>query len=112
MAQERIISADSHVNPPRDLWVRDVPAKFKDRAPRVVTTPQGDFWMTDSQISGAIGLDSSAGKKPEEYKPSGLSYKDMRPGSYDPAVLICRINTRWCGPRTLLSEIYDRNYRK
>ena len=33
MPQERIVSADSHVNPPKDLWVRDVPRKFKDRAP-------------------------------------------------------------------------------
>ena len=93
MAKERIVSADSHVNPPKDLWVRDVPAKFKDRAPRVVTTPQGDFWMTDSRMSGAIGLDSSAGKKPEEFKPSGLGYKDMRPGSYDPAARLVDMDT-------------------
>lgn len=81
---ERIMSADSHVNPPRDLWIRDVPEKFKDRAPRVESTPMGDFWIVDSQISGAIGLDSSAGRKPEDFKPHGLTYKDMRPGSYDP----------------------------
>src|SRR5262249_56005431 len=36
------------------------------------------------QISGAIGLDSSAGRKPEDFKAFGLGYKDMRPGSYDP----------------------------
>jgi len=81
---ERIVSADSHVNPPKDLWVRNVPQKFKDRAPRVESTDMGDFWIVDAQISGAIGLDSSAGRKPEEFKPHGLSYKDMRPGAYDP----------------------------
>jgi len=80
----RIVSADSHVNPPKDLWVRNVPQKFKDRAPRVESTDMGDFWIVDAQISGAIGLDSSAGRKPEEFKPHGLSYKDMRPGAYDP----------------------------
>src|SRR5499427_5475764 len=84
MATDRIVSADSHVNPPKDLWIRDVPAKLKDRAPRVESTEQGDFWVTDSQVSGAIGLDSSAGRKPEEYKPTGLTYKEMRPGAYDP----------------------------
>ena len=52
--------------------------------PRVESTPQGDFWIVDSQISGAIGLDASAGRKPEDFKPFGLTYKDMRPGSYDP----------------------------
>jgi len=84
MPNERLISADSHVNPPKDLWTRCAPAKLRDRAPRVESTPQGDFWIVDSQISGAIGLDASAGRKPEEFRPSGLTYKDMRPGSYDP----------------------------
>jgi predicted TIM-barrel fold metal-dependent hydrolase len=81
---ERIVSADSHVNPPKDLWTSNVPAKFKDRAPRVESTEMGDFWIVDSQISGAIGLDSSAGRKPEDFKAYGLTYKDMRPGAYDP----------------------------
>src|SRR5258708_19589368 len=84
MATDRIVSADSHVNPPKDLWVRDCPAELKDRAPRVESGPQGDFWVTDSQVSGAIGLDSSAGRKPEEFKPSGLTSKQMRPPPYDP----------------------------
>jgi predicted TIM-barrel fold metal-dependent hydrolase len=84
MANDRIISADSHVNPPKDLWTSRAPEKLKERAPRVESTPQGDFWIVDSQIAGAIGLDASAGRKPEEFKAYGLSYKDMRPGSYDP----------------------------
>jgi len=84
MSSERIISADSHVNPPKDLWTREAPDSIKDRVPRVESTDQGDFWIVDSQISGAIGLDSSAGRKPEDFKAFGLGYKDMRPGSYDP----------------------------
>ena len=84
MANDRIISADSHVNPPKDLWTRNAPATLKDRVPRVESTSQGDFWIVDSQVSGAIGLDASAGRKPEEFKAMGLTYKDMRPGSYDP----------------------------
>ena len=84
MAQDRIVSADSHVNPPKDLWTRNAPEALRERAPRVESTPQGDLWVTDSQITGAIGLDSSAGRKAEDFKPSGLTYKEMRPGSYDP----------------------------
>src|SRR5207247_2517140 len=84
MANERIISADSHVNPPKELWTSRAPAKFRERAPRVESTPQGDFWIVDSQVSGGIGLDASAGHKPEEFRPAGMTYKDMRPGSYDP----------------------------
>jgi predicted TIM-barrel fold metal-dependent hydrolase len=81
---DRIISADSHVNPPKDLWTQNPPAKLKERVPRVESTPAGDFWIVDSEIKGAIGLDSVAGRKPEEFKAMGLGYKDMRPGSYDP----------------------------
>src|SRR2546425_12532296 len=84
MANERIISADSHVNPPKELWTSRAPAKLRERAPRVESTPQGDCWIVDSQVSGAIGLDASAGHKPEEFRPAGMTYKDMRPGSYDP----------------------------
>src|SRR5947199_200080 len=84
MTNERIISADSHVNPPKDLWTSRAPARLRERAPRVESTPQGDFWIVDSQVSGAIGLDASAGHKPEEFRPAGMTYKDMRPGSYDP----------------------------
>ena len=64
MSSERIISADSHVNPPKELWTRGAPDNIRDRVPRVESTEQGDFWIVDSQISGAIGLDSSAGRKP------------------------------------------------
>src|SRR5438094_9775474 len=85
MANERIISADSHVNPPKDLWASRAPARLRERAPRVESTPQGDLWIVDSQVSGAIGLDASAGHKPEEFRPAGMTYKDMRPGSYDPS---------------------------
>ena len=84
MKTERIISADSHVNPPKDLWTREAPASLAGRVPRVESTDAGDFWIVDSEASGAIGLDSSAGRKPEEFKAFGLGYKDMRPGSYDP----------------------------
>src|SRR5437762_12344706 len=93
MTNERIISADSHVNPPKDLWTSRAPARLRERAPRVESTAQGDFWIVDSQISGAIGLDASAGRKPEEFKAFGLSYKDMRPGSYDPAARLADMDT-------------------
>ena len=84
MTTERLISADSHVNPTKDLWTREAPERLKNRVPRVESTPQGDFWVVDSEITGGIGLDAVAGRRPEEFKAVGLGYKDMRPGSYDP----------------------------
>src|SRR5439155_17757448 len=32
--QEILISSDSHVSEPGDLWVEDLPSKFKDVAPK------------------------------------------------------------------------------
>ena len=75
MAKQRIISADSHVNPPKDLWTRDAPERLEDRVPRVESTPQGDFWVVDSEITGGIGLDAAAGRTPEQFKAVGLAYK-------------------------------------
>src|SRR5437899_5593917 len=37
----RLISADSHVNEPGDLWVERIDTQFRDRAPRVVENPPG-----------------------------------------------------------------------
>src|SRR5438046_9775576 len=84
MRNERLNAAGCRVDPPKDLWTSRAPAKLRDGVPRVESTPQGDFWIVDSQVSGAIGLDASAGHKPEEFRPAGMTYKDMRPGSYDP----------------------------
>ena len=115
MAMEHIISADSHVNPPKDLWTRSAPQTLKERAPRVESTDMGDFWIVDSQIQGAIGLDSSAGKKPEEFKAFGLTYKDMRPGAYDPTARLADMDIDgvhaevlyFGGPVTQLSKDAD-----
>src|SRR3989442_8815134 len=84
MTNERTTSADRLVPPPKDLGTSRAPARLRERVPRVESTPQGGFWIVDSQVSGAIGLDASAGHKPEEFRPAGMTYKDMRPGSYDP----------------------------
>ena len=36
MAEMRVISADSHMTEPGDLWVERLDRKFRDDAPRVV----------------------------------------------------------------------------
>ncbi len=44
----RIISADDHIDMqwlPRDLWQKRVPAAWRERAPRVVETDAGPYWV-------------------------------------------------------------------
>ena len=42
MLDNVIISADSHMTEPPDLWVRRIDKPFRDRAPRVVREYQGE----------------------------------------------------------------------
>ena len=42
-----IIDSDAHVNEPPNLWQDRVPAKWKERAPRVLETERGDIWSFD-----------------------------------------------------------------
>lgn len=52
MAGYKIVSADDHMDmsviPPK-LWEERLPAKWRDRAPRVVDTPDGGFWHVDGE---------------------------------------------------------------
>jgi predicted TIM-barrel fold metal-dependent hydrolase len=81
---ERLVSADSHVNPPPDLWQRDVPARLRDRAPRVERTPEGDVWVVDRKATPITGLSFMGGRSYEDYEVR-IAYEAMRPGSWDPA---------------------------
>ncbi len=46
--QYRIISADDHIDMqwlPKDLWHKRVPAQWRERAPKVVDTADGPYWV-------------------------------------------------------------------
>lgn len=78
------ISADSHINEPPDLWSSAAPASIRDEVPRVVQTADGDCWSAfpGSPLS-PMKTAGAAGRDPKDYgKP--LTYKEMRPGSFDP----------------------------
>lgn len=40
-----VVSADSHVNEPNDLWATRIEAKFRDRIPRLEVDEQGRKWF-------------------------------------------------------------------
>src|SRR3954471_71101 len=61
MVPYKIISADSHMCEPPDLWVERIDRRFRDRAPRIVKNPdgkKGSFFVCESMpplnISGAF----------------------------------------------------------
>src|SRR5579871_6201794 len=80
----RLISGDSHVNEPGDLWTARVPAHLRDRAPRIERFEQGDAWVIEGVRDPInFGMNACAGLPPEEMH--GWSrFEDMRHGGYDP----------------------------
>jgi predicted TIM-barrel fold metal-dependent hydrolase len=84
----RLISGDSHVNEPGDLWTARVPAQFQDRAPRIVRFDEGDAWVIEGVRDPInFGMNACAGLPPEEMR--GWSrFEDMRRGGYDPSARV------------------------
>jgi predicted TIM-barrel fold metal-dependent hydrolase len=90
MAEYGLISADSHVSEPPDLWVERVNRKYRDRAPRLVINPpglDGAYFLYEGYAPHPIGIGLGAGKTPEElaeFLTKG-TYADARRGGWDPA---------------------------
>ncbi len=58
-----VISADGHVETPPDVWVKYVPAKYRERAPRLIKLPEGgEGWVVEGQPLLHNGQNITAGK--------------------------------------------------
>ncbi len=78
-----LFSADSHLEISPDRWTSRVPAKYRDRAPRLVKLPDGgDGIIVEGQDVYVLGL-AITGKPYEEHKLFGLNYQGS-PGAGSP----------------------------
>jgi predicted TIM-barrel fold metal-dependent hydrolase len=90
MAEFELISSDSHVSEPPDLWVERIDATYRDRAPRVVLNPEGQegaYFIYEGYPPHNLAIGLGAGRTPEElaaFLKTG-TYADARPGGWDPA---------------------------
>src|SRR5262245_41451526 len=82
-----ILSSDSHVFEPADLWTARIDAAFRHRAPRILRIDGADALVVEAdQILSGIGLISNAGARfeaPETISGQGL-FEDVPRGGYDP----------------------------
>jgi predicted TIM-barrel fold metal-dependent hydrolase len=84
----KLISADDHMIEPPHLWVDRVPARFRDRCPRIVEVDGREAWQYEDQLT-YIPMGScrplpghpEAGYPPA---PGTARFDEMRPGCYDP----------------------------
>ena len=88
MALNKLISADSHVIEPPDVWTERMDTEFRDRAPRLVWTGTTHTWFLDGDTPAGPGGEvlSEAGKRYDDPDSMSIdsSFEGVRRGAYDP----------------------------
>lgn len=95
LLNELLVSADSHILEPRDLWEVRIDRAFRERAPRLVSEAHGDQWYADGHYPmGRLGLGGAAGIRFED--PHCLTvharHADLRAGAMDPVARLMDID--------------------
>lgn len=77
----RYISGDSHLEIDSKYWVNRVPAKHRDRAPKLIRLPDGgDAWLVEGLPLRETPSDLYAGKGRDKWQPFGQTY-ETTPGT-------------------------------
>src|SRR5437660_6968604 len=88
MADLAVISADSHMMEPADLWETRLDHKFRDHSPKVVKNEKGSGYLFMAPgvrpfpVAGGFGIGKS-GEELKEHLQKG--YEAARPSGWDPA---------------------------
>jgi predicted TIM-barrel fold metal-dependent hydrolase len=112
----RIVSVDDHVVEPPHVWNRWLPARYRDRGPKVERRgigsmhhigggqyeqtfdpdgPQADCWVFEDLVYihkrhvAAVGFDR------DDMSMSPITYDEMRPGCYEPKARIADMEMNW-----------------
>jgi predicted TIM-barrel fold metal-dependent hydrolase len=98
MRAYKLISADSHIVEPPDLYETRIEPKFRDRAPRMERhrTRMGreyDAWYFNGVRVGTVGSVIQAGKRFED--PGSIDFlgvwEDVRRAAYDPKAMLAEL---------------------
>jgi predicted TIM-barrel fold metal-dependent hydrolase len=87
MVGPRMISSDSHVVEPPDLWTRRIDRAFAGRAPRVVAEEDADYWVVDGVKTNSFSGGAQTGQRFDDPKSlkTAARFADVREGAYDAA---------------------------
>ena len=85
MTEYRLISSDSHVTMPDEAWQTYLDPEFRERAPYIEHTDEGDVRVFEGRRTPILTLNNLAGKKPEEFKLNVRKLDEQRGGASDPA---------------------------
>src|SRR5512147_2265801 len=107
-----IIDADAHVYEPPQLWQERVPAALRPRAPKVTRTATGDVWtFNDGERERNVGLMAAAGASYLGFRPSGLTYDDIRPGNFDVAARLADMDADGIAVQLLYPSVCEEGAR-
>ncbi len=92
MVSYDVVSADSHVYEPPDLWSRYIDPAFRSRAPHFVRQDGADLFVVDGFAPKFIGVQASAGLRSEELRRDGRHDQGRR-GGWDPHARVKDMDT-------------------
>ena len=84
-----VVSADSHMMEPANLWQERLDRRFRDRAPKVIENPRSDgpryLFMAEGAVPFAIAGGFAAGRSGKELTEfMNEGYEAARPSGWDP----------------------------
>ncbi len=114
----KIISVDDHVVEPANVWVDRLPSKYLDIGPRIVRAPVkeisfvggkfvavkgekgdegpvADWWLYEDLVRPLVRVDSAVGVDRADVTIRGVTYEEMRPGSYEVKPRLEDMDTNW-----------------
>ena len=79
-----VISVDDHIVEPPHVFEGRMPARFADRAPRVIEKDDGmQTWVYDGVELPNVGFNAVVGRPVHEWRMEPARFDEMRPGAWD-----------------------------
>src|SRR3954447_7861677 len=79
-----LVSVDDHLVEPPTMFDAHIPERYRDRAPKVITTKDGaDMWTFEGPKIPNIGLNAVAGRPKTEYGIEPTAFNEIRPGCWN-----------------------------
>jgi predicted TIM-barrel fold metal-dependent hydrolase len=113
----KLVSVDDHVVEPAHLWERWLPAKFRERGPKVVrrgilgigmsgpaayveqfddsSPTKVDCWIYEDLVYTHKRMVAAVGYPRSEHTLTPITYDDMAPGCYDPKARLVDMDRGW-----------------
>jgi len=76
--KRHIVDADSHIDPPYEMWKDYLPASLSDKAPYIENGDEHDWIVFEGKKRPVMMISNQAGRKGEDYKMVGRR-SEMRP---------------------------------